>query len=620
MSYFVYGFDKSYSEYLQTKSYLYDYNLTEQRIRIDISKHIREIIATPEYLTQHSIEFKELIHGNDTFDSLTYELQQMISYKGEITGKFHCAFNNMKLQTSESLNKAEVVDRTLLQSSAYRSYELARSYFGQGLYRAAHDELHKAIAENKSVIKPIPDWQFYQMLSVLYLGFADCDFSLVDLAKAEQAFLTVAQNTKDEHPYESAKAFMTAGWAAYCQGKLADASDHTENAILLSRTLAEARFIMAKILIAQKDTDKAFVYLSKAIESDPFYAIKAAGEIDLQQYEASLENLLITIRDKYAFYLSNLSSAFDSAITDKDVAEMLHNEVESIISDQSLHNYVTEYKRLCKAVWIAIEGSYVVSEIRNVIVKQENWYSNKVIEQVKDEHDILTINYSLIGKKHSIDLSFACNLIVYEAEKFFISRTHVTQALWNAVMGAKHFPVSGANYPAYEVNWYDSIKFCNRLSKLLNLPPYYHINHDYNPLDWTKGYIDCDFRSDGFRLPTESEWEYAAKGGSYTHKYPYSGSNEPNDVAWYDKNSKEKIQPTAQKKPNELGLYDMSGNVWEWCWNNWNETDRRILRGGAFCSSSSLCAVSGRGHGNAANPGIANGFRLVRNTVDTSYY
>jgi formylglycine-generating enzyme required for sulfatase activity len=115
-----------------------------------------------------------------------------------------------------------------------------------------------------------------------------------------------------------------------------------------------------------------------------------------------------------------------------------------------------------------------------------------------------------------------------------------------------------ATRPVSGVNWYDAVKYCNWLSEKEGLTPCYNV----------KGKLtECDFSADGYRLPTEAEWEYAARGGHKSQGYEYAGSNSVDDVGWYEGNSGGQTHPVGQKQPNELGLYDMSGNMWEWCWD-----------------------------------------------------
>ena len=171
---------------------------------------------------------------------------------------------------------------------------------------------------------------------------------------------------------------------------------------------------------------------------------------------------------------------------------------------------------------------------------------------------------------------------------YYIGETEVTQALWSAVMGTNPSYFTGNNNPVEKVSYTDCIEFINKLNELFS-----------GKLNGMK-----------FALPTEAQWEFAARGGNKSRGYKYSGSNYIGDVAWYDNNSDSKTHPVAQKRPNELGLYDMSGNVWEWCrdwyggYSSSSQTNPigptngsiRVSRGGSWYSNARNCRVSIRGY------------------------
>ena len=172
---------------------------------------------------------------------------------------------------------------------------------------------------------------------------------------------------------------------------------------------------------------------------------------------------------------------------------------------------------------------------------------------------------------------------------FYIGKMEVTQKLWAAVMGANPSKFRGENLPVEMVSWFDCQEFVDRLSRIT-------------------GRI--------FRLPTEAEWEYAARGGNKSRNYTYSGSNDLYRVAWYDKNSGSMTHPVGQKLDNELGVYDMSGNVWEWCSDNYSSSyssprnsSNRVLRGGSCGNTAAYCRVASRSYN---SPGYRFGYVGLR--------
>ncbi len=165
---------------------------------------------------------------------------------------------------------------------------------------------------------------------------------------------------------------------------------------------------------------------------------------------------------------------------------------------------------------------------------------------------------------------------------YLIGKHEVTQALWEEVMGSNpSYNKQGRDYPVENVSWFDCQEFIEKLNARTGME---------------------------FRLPTEAEWEYAARGGDRSKGYKYAGSNNLNEAGWYDGNSGNHTHPVGEKKPNELGLYDMSGNVLEWCQDRYGDYTEesqtnptgpqsgysRVLRGGGLWTYSGYCRVSSR--------------------------
>lgn len=189
---------------------------------------------------------------------------------------------------------------------------------------------------------------------------------------------------------------------------------------------------------------------------------------------------------------------------------------------------------------------------------------------------------------------------------YWIGKYEVTQSEYQSIMGTNPSRFKGSNKPVEQVSWNDAVKFCKKLTAR----------------ERAAGRLpsDCEYR-----LPTEAEWEFAARGGTKSRGYKYSGSNNINSVAWFGSNSSGQTHEVGTKSSNELGIHDMSGNVWEWC-NDWygkyssgSATDPagassgsyRVNRGGGWASGARCCRVAFRDNNSPGYTYAFLGFRVL---------
>lgn len=206
-------------------------------------------------------------------------------------------------------------------------------------------------------------------------------------------------------------------------------------------------------------------------------------------------------------------------------------------------------------------------------------------------------------------------------EGFTIGQTEIPQNFYQAVMGENPSSNKGELLPAEKVSYYDAIVFCNKLSIMLNKTPAYTVNGSVNPQDWNytphqncllEGKIVLNNNADGYRLPTYEEW---AKAYNFKKEYEWSGSDDYEKVAWLDANSGKKSHEIKTLAPNELGIYDMAGNVYEWLWTA-KDDNNKLYCGGCFFEGADMATVNMKRYNYGSMQLRTVGFRIAYSNIE----
>ena len=535
--------------------------------------------------------------------------------------------------------------KTPSQTAAYEHFEIARDAFRKGLYPECLDALGQAIHGVAGVSAGYKlEWRFHQLRGLILLGsHENPDGQSMNPVEAEACFLMAARYAKANAPKDAARAFLSAGWAAYVQvdrtdsPKLSQSLEHTQRALELDPELGEALFQEAKFQMALGRPAEGLPALRRAAEREILFLAKAAADGDFRRHSGELDRFLEALKQESiqqiqrevgpvaeairllqddapalkahaaaARVLDYALSPATKALLDlrnyhfvqwpKDRKELASlkfgikrttvKEWEETVSEEVATEEVQRLEEIVQETyfeeevkpggWFRSEKRTRVERTRPTRVVREIPQTKKVQRQVCrrseatkrfaynglgdvlpfdfDSLDIPVVRISpgtfLMGSP-AAEQGRRENESLHEVtltKCFFLAATPCTQRQWETVMGSNPSHFKGADLPVEQVSWDDAVAFCRKLTEL---------------------HRQMGMLAEGsnWRLPTQAEWEYAARAGTMGPRH-----RDLDAIAWYETNSGSRTHPVQQKEPNVWGLHDMIGNVWEWC-ADWYEDD-----------------------------------------------
>lgn len=383
MSYFVYGSSLSYNDFLQGKSFVDDIKSSNKKIAIEVSKQTRQLIASNETLAKMEINSREIANErvlkrqteivgemteritnklSEGFETLSFQMQEISNELSELQSTFHWGFSSLIAELggmNDSIKELIKIAKTPAQTAAMEHFNTARDMFRQKIYPDVLEELDKAINGVPGVSAGFKqEWRVHQLKGIVKLGFIDCNIDLVNLEEAEDSFLKAALYAQTDYPIDAATAYLSAGWAAYCQGKMNEAIGHSEKAISLNPNLVEAMFQIAKIMISQDQVNQSFEMLKRALKNDMFFALKAASDGDFQKHNHELNQFFIDYKDHLYGNLNRIINACIKDIPDELVPSNIAQLIDEAIGSKELMRFqdaINSWKHLNDQLFIFLE-------------------------------------------------------------------------------------------------------------------------------------------------------------------------------------------------------------------------------------------------------------------------
>mgnify|MGYP001573315010 CR=1 FL=1 len=292
MGNYVYGSSLSYADWLQSERL--------RSMELAIPRSTREIVASVEELARENVELHDGIQ--EGFDRVCFTLSEVSAGITELNATFHWGFSEVISslgRVNDSLDELKRIAKTPAQTWAYEQYEIGRDAIRRRLWPEALGSLDRAINGLGDHPGYALEFRFHHSKGMIYLGnFRNADPAVIDLVKAEESFLAAGRYAKADYPCEAARCFLAAGWAAYCQGKMPEALNHTQRAVALHPRLPEAYFQAAKFEMHMDHPDAALPILRSAIDLDRLYAMKGSGDEDFRRHGGRIHNFMVALTEE----------------------------------------------------------------------------------------------------------------------------------------------------------------------------------------------------------------------------------------------------------------------------------------------------------------------------------
>ena len=573
------------------------------------------------------------------------------------------------------------VDRTAAWTRAFNALDQARESFEGAFYRECLDALEDILRGDESSPGYVLEWRVHFLVGVIRLGFVGGNHHLVDLAAAEHAFAHAARYGRREAPEVAVQSLCCAAWAASRQRGYQRATGYLDAASMLDDSLPEATFLRALLAIAAGRREDAFELLARTFAFDRGYTLRLAEAIGRTAagptFAAFLRDLgqqtwhrgidpVAQCLDRLTFWRQHADDAPDDQELSRLDAYITEGETWPVYDVlQVLASREATADRLLGAAddkrIVATDvrpGPEIVREERHVsrepvrekvVVKPKSMFAKEQVEwrqswrtvvHMRESRHQLTRRATTVydgkgGILAEFDMmglprgTFDMGSPDTEAARADHERLHqvtltrpfligvlpVTQGLWRVVMREHVSFFEGDDLPVEQVTWMDAVAFCNALSRLEGLDEAYLLD------DHGAAWLGPDVV--GYRLPTESEWEYAARAGTLSPWH--TGDELDADHANYDRRRGAITVPAGLFPPNAWGLCDMHGNVWEWCGDAYGDyptesatdplpdgaDEARVVRGGSWASDESSCRSASRANYSPWHRQNTVGFRLA---------